>query len=125
MIFDTLHRMCQCYKHGFPIRLAFCDITYNEIPISTHFSHPYGITIKSGTKFGENCRMRSNITIGSRRSPDEQPATIGNNVIFGSGVIILGPVKIGDNVIIGAGSIVLNDIKPNSVFAGGKTWNRL
>lgn len=44
--------------------------------------------------------------------------SVGDNVMIGSGVIILPNVKIGSNVIIGAGSIVSKDI-PNNVVAAG------
>lgn len=43
---------------------------------------------------------------------------IGDNVMIGTGVIILPNVKIGSNVIIGAGSIVSKDIPDNCVAAG-------
>lgn len=46
------------------------------------------------------------------------PVTIGNNIYFGTDVIVLKGVTIGDNCIIGAGSIVSKSIPPNSVAAG-------
>lgn len=44
--------------------------------------------------------------------------TIGNNVYFGTDVIVLKGVSIGDNCIIGAGSVVNRDIPSNSVATG-------
>lgn len=43
---------------------------------------------------------------------------IGDNVMIGSGVIILPNVRIGNNVVIGAGAIVTKDIPDNSIAAG-------
>lgn len=43
---------------------------------------------------------------------------IGNNIYFGTNVIILKGVTIGDNCIIGAGSVVTRSIPSNSVAAG-------
>ena len=43
---------------------------------------------------------------------------IGDNIYFGTDVIILGGVRIGNNCIIAAGSIVTRDIPDNSVAAG-------
>lgn len=43
---------------------------------------------------------------------------IGNNIYFGTDVIILKGVTIGDNCIIGAGSLVTKSIPANSVAAG-------
>jgi len=47
-----------------------------------------------------------------------KPITVGNNVFFGVGAIVLPGVTIGDNVIVGAGSVVTRDISSNSVAAG-------
>ena len=43
---------------------------------------------------------------------------VGDNVMIGTGTIILPNVKIGSNVIIGAGSIVSKDIPSNTIAAG-------
>lgn len=43
---------------------------------------------------------------------------IGNNIYFGTDVIVLGGVRIGNNCIVGAGSIVTHDIPENSVAVG-------
>lgn len=47
-----------------------------------------------------------------------RPVTVGNNVYFGYGCIVMPGVTIGDNVIIGAGSIVTKDIPSGSVAVG-------
>lgn len=47
-----------------------------------------------------------------------RPISVGDNVYFGYGCIVLPGVSIGDNVIIGAGSIVSRDIPDNSVAVG-------
>lgn len=44
--------------------------------------------------------------------------TVGNNVFFGNGAMILPGVTIGDNVVIGAGAVVTRDIPSHSVAAG-------
>lgn len=44
--------------------------------------------------------------------------TIGSNVYFGYGCIVLPGVTVGDNVIVGAGSIVSRDIPSNSLAVG-------
>lgn len=104
-----------CVKKRFSLRLLLCDVNCREIPKSTRFGHPYGITIRDGTRFGKNCTVRSNVTIG-QKSTEEGRAVIGNNVQIGAGAIILGPVHIGDNAIIAAGSVVLTDVPPNTTY---------
>lgn len=44
--------------------------------------------------------------------------TVGNNVFFGYGTIVLPGVTVGDNVVVGAGSVVTRDIPSNVVAAG-------
>lgn len=46
------------------------------------------------------------------------PISVGNDVWFGAGVMVLPGVTIGDNVVIGAGSVVNRDI-PSGVVAAG------
>jgi serine O-acetyltransferase len=123
-LFQFFKRFPRCIKKGWAIRLAFCDIPFRTLPASTLIPHPYGITIKHETIFGENCNIMHNVTIGQkylgeRLSYDEPPARIGNNVTICAGAIILGPVTVADNCTIGAGAIVLKDvIEPGTVVTG-------
>lgn len=102
------------------------------------------IIIGDGTVFNNNtvvCAMES-ITIGERcligdssaiydsdfhntdpakRHTDtgpSSPVVIGNNVVFGSRVVVLKGVTIGDNSVIGAMSLVTKDIPANCIAAG-------
>ncbi|MCJ7978025.1 hypothetical protein KXU33_20270, partial [Aeromonas veronii] len=43
---------------------------------------------------------------------------IGNGVIFGAGVIVIGDIKIGDDVILGAGAVVTRSVPARAVVAG-------
>jgi acetyltransferase-like isoleucine patch superfamily enzyme len=47
-----------------------------------------------------------------------RPITVGSNVYFGYGAIVLPGVTIGDNVVIGAGAVVSRDVPSNSVAVG-------
>lgn len=119
----TLHQIIQCINRGFPIRAAlFCEINFTNLPRSTIIGHPFGIVIGEDTKFGENCIIRQNVTIGRRmieKRPRYEPNIIGNNVEICSGAIIIGEgLTIGDNSIIGAGSIVLKNVPPNTKVVG-------
>jgi len=114
-------RAMACVKNGWSLRLVWYDIpALDKLPPSTKFGHPYGITIRSTATIGENCTIRQNVTIGQRRGEDlsEPGAKIGNNVSFGAGCIILGPVNIGDNAIIGAGAVVLQDVPAGCIAVG-------
>lgn len=113
---SKLYTAFQCHRN---LRLVLCcDMNLRDIPFSTIFPHPYGISIRGGSRFGENCVIRQNVTIGYRKNPLERAPIIGNNVHVCAGAIILGPVTVGDNVTIGAGSIVLADIPNNKTIVG-------
>jgi len=112
-----LNRINICRYKGFDIRLAFCDIDLKSIPKSIILSHPYAITIRYGTKIGENCTIRQCVTIGEYNG-EKSNTIIGDNVSIGCNSIILGNIKIGNNVIISAGSIVLKDIPDNKKVIG-------
>lgn len=104
-----VRNICWCIHKGFPLRMVLCDVWFKDIPASTKFFHPYGITIRTGVKIGENCMFASNVTIGMINLEQEY-TTIGNNVFFGAGCSVLGHITIGDNVIIGANRVITKDI---------------
>jgi serine O-acetyltransferase len=66
---------------------------------------------------GENCTVNQGVTIGRIRGSKENPI-IGDNVYFGSGCKVLGPVKIGNNVVIAANSLVITDVPDNCTVVG-------
>ncbi len=79
----------------------------------------------SGVVIGETCEIGNNVLIyqgvtlgGTGKDIGKRHPTIGNNVMIGSGVKILGPFKVGDNVKIGAGSVVLSEVPENSTAVG-------
>ena len=91
----------------------------------------FGCTILDGcdVKIGDNVMIGPNCHIYTVFHPmdheernknlqNHKPVTIGNNVWFGGGVIVLPGVTIGDNCVIGAGSLVNKNI-PSSSFACG------
>ena len=60
-----------------------------------------------------NCKFNTSSFISKRGC-----ISIGNNVMIGTGVILMPDIRIGSNVIIGAGAIVTKDIPDNSVVVG-------
>ena len=79
--------------------------TFKGIP---NFPHGiYGIVISHNAKIGENCTIFHQVTIGEGHGG---APIIGNNVIIGTGAIIIGGIKIEDNVKIGAGCVVVENV---------------
>lgn len=81
------------------------------------FPHKYhGIFISEGAKFGSNCTIFQNVTIGSNKIKSSKHfgfPVIGNNVTIGAGASIIGKIHIGNNVRIGAGCSVAEDVSDN------------
>ena len=81
--------------------------------------HGTGVVIGETAIIKDNCVIYHNVTLGSKVNTNKKRhPTIGNNVVIGTGSIILGDIKIGDNVKIGAGSIILKDIPDNQTVVG-------
>ena len=83
--------------------------------------HIGGIVVGGRVKIGSNCEIRQGVTFGGNLNKKRQGTTqpiIGNNVLFGAGAKILGPVNIGDNCIIGANAVVVCDFPKNCVVGG-------
>lgn len=78
--------------------------------------HPYATTINAKS-IGKNFKINCCTTIGSKNSMNDRP-TIGDDVVLGANVNIIGDVAIGNNVTIGAGSVVVKDIPDNCIVVG-------
>lgn len=94
------------------------SITSGMIEGGVFCIHPTS-TYLNAEKIGRNFSCRQNTTIGNKLDsrPKERPL-IGNNVLIGANVVIIGAVNIGNNVTIGAGSVVVKDIPDNAIVAG-------
>lgn len=81
-------------------------------------NHPYG-TIINAKKIGAKFVCRHLTTIGNKKDGESDLIpTIGDNVVLGANVTIIGNITIGDNVEVGAGSVVVKDVPPNVIVAG-------
>ncbi len=81
--------------------------------------HGMGVVIGETCEIGDDVTLYQGVTLGGTgKDKGKRHPTIGNNVLIGSGVKILGPFKVGDNARIGAGSVVLQEVEPNSTVVG-------
>ena len=67
---------------------------------------------------GNNCSVLPMVLFGKGTNGMVGCIEVGDNVSFGTGCTILGPVKIGNNVVVGAGAVVTKDIPDNCTVAG-------
>ncbi|MEI6299843.1 MAG: serine acetyltransferase [Betaproteobacteria bacterium] len=92
-----------------------CDVRIGRNFVIDHFG---GIVVSGYAKFGENCRIRSGVVVGLRRTDQPCAPTIGDNVDIGAGAKLLGAISIGSNVLIGANAVVLDDVPDDSIAVG-------
>lgn len=102
------------------IRLVFCCYFPSSVKIGKNFKIGYGglgVVIHDRVVIGDNCHIDQCVTIGGTSKKYEVPV-IGNDVYFGSGCKVIGPITIGNNVVIGANAVVINNIPDNSLVVG-------
>lgn len=85
------------------------------------FHHGLGCVVHYNVIIGSNCKIFSNVVIGDKWSEGKRTRTvpmIGNNVMIGSGAVIIGDISVEDNCIIGANAVVTKNIPAGSVVVG-------
>jgi putative colanic acid biosynthesis acetyltransferase WcaB len=100
------------FEFGFGLELPY----QTKVGKGLKIAHWPAIVINQHTVIGDYCHIRHSLTIGNNfkgASP-----VIGNHVIIGAQVCIIGDLTIGNNVIVGAGSVVVKSIPDNVVVAG-------
>ena len=81
--------------------------------------HATGVVVGETAEIGDNVSMLHHVTLGgSGTRQKRRHPRVGNGVLLGAGVCILGAVDIGNGTKIGAGSMVMNDIPEHSVAVG-------
>jgi serine O-acetyltransferase len=82
--------------------------------------HGMGVVVGETTRIGDNCVLFHNVTLGGTgKHKGKRHPTIGDNVMIGTGAILLGPITVGKNVRIGANTFILmRDIPDNTTVAG-------
>lgn len=93
-------------------------IISGEIGPGFYVAHPYSTTIFA-RRIGCNFTCHQNTTIGVKYDLDNTSIpSIGDNVVVGANVCIIGDISIGNDVTIGAGSVVTKDVPNGCVIAG-------
>ncbi len=82
--------------------------------------HGAGIVIGETAEIGDNCILFHNVTLGGTgKHEGKRHPTLGNNVLIGTGAILLGPIKVGNNVNIGANTFIINKNVPSNCTVVG------
>jgi len=82
--------------------------------------HGVGVVIGETAEIGDDVLIYHGVTLGGngkvvdgRRHPK-----VGNNIIFGAGAKVLGPITIGDNAQIGANAVVTKNVAQGETLVG-------
>jgi len=81
--------------------------------------HGAGIVIGETAEVGNDVLMYQGAALaGTSLRKEKRHPTIGNNVVIGSGAIILGAIIVGDGAKVGAGSVVVKSVPPGATVVG-------
>ena len=83
--------------------------------------HGLGTVIGETAIIGDDCTINQGVTLGGTgKESGKRHPTLGDNVLVGTGAILLGSFTVGNNAKIGAGSTVLDEVEAGSTVAGTK-----
>ncbi|MBR6109439.1 MAG: serine acetyltransferase [Clostridia bacterium] len=100
------------YKYSF-------DISFRaQIGPGLTIAHYGYIIVTSNTIIGKNCSLRPGVVFGKKLTEATGGPTVGDNVDFGVGSVIVGDVTIGSNVTVGANSVITRNVPDNCIVAG-------
>ena len=81
--------------------------------------HGNGVLIGETAEIGDDVLMYQGVALGGTSlNKEKRHPTIGNEVVIGTGAIILGAITIGDRAKVGAGSVVVKSVPPDSTVVG-------
>jgi serine O-acetyltransferase len=81
-----------------------------------HFFHS---GVSGNATLGSGCSMGIGVIIGQGGRGDRKGHPVaGNNVFFGTGCKVIGPVRVGDRAAIGANAVVTKDVPDGATVAG-------
>lgn len=81
--------------------------------------HGMGVVIGETTEIGDDVLIYTGVVLGGTSlEKKKRHPTIGNNVVLGTGAIVLGAITIGNGARIGAGSVVVRTVPPGMTMVG-------
>ncbi len=81
--------------------------------------HGVGVVIGETAEVGDDVLMYQGVVLGGTTlEKKKRHPTIGNNVVVGTGAVVLGAITIGDGARIGSSSVVVNSVPPGATVVG-------
>jgi serine O-acetyltransferase len=81
--------------------------------------HGMGIVIGETAEVGDDVLIYMGVVLGGTALENiKRHPTVENDVILGSGAIVLGPIRVGKGAKVGAGSVVVRSVPPGATVVG-------
>ena len=81
--------------------------------------HGAGVVIGETAEVGEDVLIYQGVVLGGTSLKKGKPhPTLGNNVVIGTGAVVLGAISVGDGARIGSGSVVVKSVPPGATVVG-------
>jgi len=81
--------------------------------------HGAGVVIGETSEIGDDVLMYQGVVLGGTSfSKEKRHPTIGNNVVIGTGAVVLGAITIGDGARVSSGSVVVKPVPPGATVVG-------
>jgi len=81
--------------------------------------HGAGVVIGETAEVGDDVLMYQGAgLVGTSLKKEKRHPTIGNNVVIGTGAVVMGAITVGDGARIGAGSVVIREVPPGATVVG-------
>jgi serine O-acetyltransferase len=81
--------------------------------------HGSGVVIGETAEVGDDVLMyQGSGLVGTSTKKEKRHPTIGNNVVIGTGAVVMGAITVGDGARIGAGSVVNKTVPPGATVVG-------
>ncbi len=116
------HKLRLCARLLSHINRLFTNIEIHpgaKIGRRFFIDHGAGVVIGETAEVGDDVLMYQGSGLaGTSLKKEKRHPTIGNNVVIGTGAVVLGAITIGDGVRIGAGSVVIKPVPPGATVVG-------
>jgi serine O-acetyltransferase len=81
--------------------------------------HGMGVVIGETADVGDDVLLYQGVVLGGTSlNKGKRHPTLGNDVVVGTGAVVLGPIVVGDGARIGAGSVVVRDVQAGTTVVG-------
>jgi serine O-acetyltransferase len=116
------HRLHFCARLLSHINRFFTNIEIHpgaKIGRRFFIDHGAGVVIGETAEVGDDVLMYQGVSLaGTSLKKEKRHPTIGNNVVIGTGAIVLGAITIGNGARVGAGSVVIKSVPPGATVVG-------